>query len=162
LKREAGMPSGSAGGSSGWVAWVCRILGLCVFVAAFFLPAIRSGAAGPDAVIFPGWKCASVALSMTTALFGKTVSGGPSTAVLLVAMSGWINPLIVLFLLFCVAARLRMARAIVAVVILLCMGATWSFFALQKVTPLTGHYLWIAGALVILLPEVIIWRNKHT
>jgi hypothetical protein len=48
------------------------------------------------------------------------------------------------------------------VVILLCMGATWSFFALQKVTPLTGHYLWIAGALVILLPEVIMWRNKHT
>jgi hypothetical protein len=156
------MPSASTGGGSGWVAWVCRIVGLCVFVAAFFLPAVRSGAAGPDAVIFPGWKCASVALSMTTALFGKSVSGGPSTAVFLVAMSGWINPLIVLFLLFCIAARLRVARAIVAVVILLCMGATWWFFALQKVTPLSGHYLWIAGALVILLPEFMIRRSKAT
>jgi len=154
------MPSGSAGGGSGWVAWMCRIFGLCIFVAAFFLPAVRSGAAGPDAVIFPGWKCASVALSMTTALFGKSVSGGPSTAVFLVAMSGWINPLIVLFLLLCVAARLRAARVIVAVVILLCMGATWWFFALQKVTPLMGHFLWIGGALVILLSELLIPREK--
>jgi hypothetical protein len=41
------------------------------------------------------------------------------------------------------------------VLIVLCMAATWWFFALQKVTPLIGHWLWIAGAVLVLLPEAM-------
>ena len=143
------MPSGG----NRWLVWICRIVGLAVFALAFIEPAVRHGAAGPDATVFSGWKCASIALTETTALFSKAVSGAPPLPIFLVAMSGWINPLIVLFLLLCVSSRLRIARGIVAVIILLCMGATWMFFHLQSVTPLIGHFLWIGGALLILLPD---------
>jgi hypothetical protein len=34
------------------------------------------------------------------------------------------------------------------------MAATWVFFFHSHLVPLIGHFLWIAGALTILLPEV--------
>ena len=48
-----------------WIGWVLRLIGLGIFVLAFFQLAVRSGEPGPEAVIFPGWKCASIALSQT-------------------------------------------------------------------------------------------------
>ena len=45
-----------------WILWAVRLVGFCLFVLAFFLPAIRAGQ-GASAVVFPGWKCASVALT---------------------------------------------------------------------------------------------------
>ncbi len=134
--------------------WIVLLLGFCVFVVAFFLPAVRAGATGPEAVVFPGWKCASVALTETIALVGKSGVEKPSFAVLLVIFSGWINPLVLLLLCFSFWQGLLVARRVLAVLILLCMAATWAFFALQKVTPLVGHFLWIAGALLILIAAV--------
>jgi hypothetical protein len=134
--------------------WVLRIVGLGIFVLAFFQLAVRSGAPGPDAVVFPGWKCASVALTETVGLFGKSVAWPPALPILLVVFSGWINPLVVLVILSSFFSKLRILRRILGILILLCMVATWWFFALQKVTPLVGHWLWIAGALLILGPDV--------
>jgi hypothetical protein len=149
------MPQRGGSDSRFWMALVLRVLGLCIFAAAFFLPACRLGAPGPGEVVFPGWKCASVALSETMSLFGKSVSGAPPFQALLVVMSGWINPLIVLVLLASFSRRLLMARRVMGVVVLVCMAATWTFFAQQKLVPLLGHFLWIAGALLILLPEAL-------
>lgn len=146
------MPAASSSTANRWIGPVLRILGLGVFVLAFFLPAVSAGA-GAEATVFPGWKCASIALSETVGLFGKSASF--SLPVLLVVFSGWINPLVVLALLFSFFGRLRTLRRILGALIVLCMAATWTFFALQKVTPLTGHWLWIAGALLILAPEVL-------
>jgi hypothetical protein len=138
-----------------WIGLVLRVLGLGVFALAFFLPAVRSGATGPDAVVLPGWKCASIALTETVGLFGKSVAWPPALPVLLVIFSGWINPLIVLVLLSSFVSKLRVVRRILGVLILLCMAATWAFFSMQKVTPLIGHFLWIGGALLILAPDAI-------
>lgn len=148
------MSLGISNGAGRWVRWGLRIVGLGIFVLAFFQVAVRSGVPGPDAVVFPGWKCASVALTETVALFGKSVAWPPPLPILLVVFSGWINPLVALVLLFSFFSKLRILRRIVGILILLCMVATWWFFALQKVTPLIGHWLWIAGALLILGPDV--------
>jgi hypothetical protein len=138
-----------------WISRVVRLLGFCIFVAAFFLPAVRAGAPGPDVVVFPGWKCASVALTETVALFGKSGFAAPSFAVWLVVLSGWINPLVLLLLCLSFSRSLLILRRILAALVLLCMAATWTFFALQKVTPLIGHFLWIAGALLVVLPAAV-------
>ena len=48
---------------------ICQVFGFCIFVAAFFLPAVRD--AGPLTSwsnIFKGWECARIA---TTAMFQK-------------------------------------------------------------------------------------------
>jgi hypothetical protein len=41
------------------------------------------------------------------------------------------------------------------VLVILCMAATWTFFAEETLAPLIGHYLWIAGALLIVLPDAL-------
>ncbi|HEY1766557.1 MAG TPA: hypothetical protein VGG26_02830 [Terracidiphilus sp.] len=133
---------------SQWILWALRLLGFCIFVWAFFLPAIRAGS-GTSAIVFDGWKCASIAATETVALFGKSAGGAPSFEVLLVAISGWINPLVPLLLLLSFARSLLVVRRVLAVLVLLCIAATWTFFALQKATPLIGHMLWIAGALLV-------------
>jgi hypothetical protein len=153
------MSSSTARQTNRWILWVLRLIGLGVFVLAFFLPAVRAGGPAAQATVFPGWKCASVALTETVALFGKSVHWPPPLPVLLVVFSGWINPLVVLLLLTSFFVRLRMLRRVLGVFILLCMMATWYFFALQKVAPLAGHWLWIAGALLILLPEAVRGRR---
>jgi hypothetical protein len=137
-----------------WVSRVVPLLGFCIFVAAFFLPAVRAGAPGSDVVVFPGWKCASVALTETVGLFGKSGLAAPSFPVWLVVFSGWINPLVLLLLCFSFSRRFLTLRRVLAVLTVLCMAATWTFFALQKVTPLIGHFLWIAGALLVLASAI--------
>lgn len=142
------------------IGWAVRLLGLCIFVVAFFVPAVRAGSPGSEAVVFPGWKCASVALTETVALVGKTGVEKPSFEVLLVIFSGWINPLVLLLFVLSIWRGLLALRRVLAVIVLLCMAATWIFFAVQKVTPLIGHFLWIAGALLVLLSAVIGERQK--
>jgi hypothetical protein len=152
---EALMPLRSWSEAHRGTLLIVRLLGFCLFVAAFFLPAVRSGPVGPEATVFPGWKCASIALGETVALFGKSVSGPPSFEVLLVVLSGWINPLALLLMCFGFSRGFAILRRVLAAMILLCMAATWNFFALQKLSPLAGHFLWIAGALLILIPAAI-------
>jgi hypothetical protein len=156
------MSSRASSETNHWIGWVLRLIGLGVFVLAFFLQAVRSGAPGPDAIVFPGWKCASIALTQTVGLFNKSVAWPPPLAVLLVIFSGLINPLVGINLLISFFSKLRIVRRILGVFIVLCMAATWWFFVLQKVTPLAGHWLWIAGALLILLPEAMPGRRSET
>jgi hypothetical protein len=155
------MKKGSAGHL--WLVLTCRIVGLLVFAWAFLLPAVRLGAAGDaSAAVYPGFKCASLALSETMTLFGKTVQGtAPVQAYLLVA-SGWINPLIVIILLLSFWRILQLVRRILGVLVLLCMAATWVFLAMEKLTPLLGHFLWIAGALAVLAAELPRARPRPT
>jgi hypothetical protein len=157
-EREALMPERGWIQAHPWVTFICRLLGLGVFVLAFFLPAVSSPE--PGATVFPGWKCASIALTEINALFGKAVTGTPSFEVILVVLSGWINLLIALVLCCSFSRKLVILRRILGGLILICMGATWMFFSLEKVSPLIGHYLWIAGALLILAPDAIGGKRK--
>jgi hypothetical protein len=135
---------------------VGRILGLCVFVIAFFLPACRAGSYDN----FKGWECAQQTLGAFLALFGKPNPEMPFYIALLVALSGLINPIILLIFSFSLWQRFVLPRRILAMAVLACMAATWTFFVLWKLTPLIGHYLWIAGALVILAPDAIGGKRK--
>lgn len=149
-------PMASGNGGVRWGVLASRLAGLGIFVLAFFLPAVRLGAAGDAAAhVFPGWQCASLALNETMALFGKSVKGAPPIAACLMAVSGWLNPLIAIDLLLSLWRGALMVRRIVGVLVILCMAATWIFFVEEKLTPLPGHFLWIAGAVLILLPDAL-------
>jgi hypothetical protein len=157
------MPTESGSAGRLWFVLTCRILGLLVFAGAFLLPAVRLGAAGDaSAVVYSGYKCATLALTETASLFGKTVTGRPPIQAFLLAMSGWINPLIVLILLLSFWRFLKWLRRILGVLVLLCMAATWTFLVMEKLSPLVGHVLWIAGALAILAAEIPRTRPRQT
>jgi hypothetical protein len=144
-----------------WGALVCRALGLMVFAVAFLLPAIKLNSGSADSVVFPGWKCASIALSQSVALFGKATPGGPSFQAILLTLSGWINILVPIVLLLSFWRVLLMARRVIGGFILLCMAATWTLLAMEKLTPMIGHVLWIVGALVILAPDALCARTAE-
>jgi hypothetical protein len=128
---------------------ICRMLGLCIFIAAFFLPACRD--AGPVNAFtntFKGWECARITF---TAAFQKDSYESWN---FLAVMSGWINPLILVYLPFSFITRFTKVRRSLAVAVLVCMAATWTFFIVAHIVPLIGHFMWIAGALMILASEV--------
>jgi hypothetical protein len=130
---------------------ISRILGFCVYVAAFFLPACREPAtlAGVTPDSYMGYNCAWMTLVNTFS--GELWISQYSLAIL----SGWINPLILLYLFLLLFPKLFWLRRIVAGSIALFIAGTWVFFALVPLVPLIGHILWIAGILLILVGEAI-------
>ncbi len=138
---------------------IVRLLGIVVFVTAFFLPAVRDGHAssGPGSAPIAGWTCAMVAISASAGIL-HLVSGAMQGKELLGAccliLSGWVNPLVLLYLFFCIWRKFVRIRRVLAVAILICFVATWVFFVKAPMVPLIGHFLWVAGALMILSGEV--------
>ncbi|MGD0912697.1 MAG: hypothetical protein ABR928_12425 [Terracidiphilus sp.] len=141
-----------------WIVPVLRILGLAIFVLAFWQPAVRAG----QTTVLPGWKCATIASTESMTLFGKPGPGKHQFIEYLVAFSGWINLLIVLVILASPVRALLVVRRIFAVAIMLCMAGTWVLFAQQQISPLTGHFMWIAGALLVIIPEAFPGRRRGT
>lgn len=137
---------------------ICQVVGICIFVAAFFLLAV--GVTSTSSNIIYGWECAKIAIQATPALFEKPDPDMPLYVNPLLAMSGWINPLVLLYVSFCFAPKFFRVRRILAVAILVCMVATWILFILMTLYPLIGHFLWIGGALLILAPEVLACQRK--
>jgi|ERR1035437_6858274 hypothetical protein len=128
---------------------ISRVVGFCVYVWAFFLPACREvatpGGDAPD--VFQGSRCAWITLVNTL---------NPEmwhSRNFLAVFSGWVNPLILLYLVFLLFPKFRWPRRILAGAIVVFIAGTWVFFALFPLVPLIGHVLWIAGILLILAGE---------
>jgi|SRR5580698_1133114 hypothetical protein len=128
------------------VLGVARILGYFVYLGAFFLPAIREPG---QTETYKGSFCAWVTLINTfNPEFLKSRN-------ILAICSGWINPLMILYVGFLFSGRLRKARRLIASVVLVFMLCTWVFFYVAPMVPLIGHFLWIAGILMILAGEIV-------
>jgi hypothetical protein len=133
---------------------ICAIAGLGLCIAGFFLPAVRfppdprpEARWGPGAVSreFQGYECAAVTL-VGTANFVQH----PSLMAVPIVFIGWINPLLLLYLLAGAVKKLGAARPFLAGTILVGCVAMWILLAEDHVTLLAGHYLWIAGIVLIL------------
>jgi len=139
-----------------WGIFISRILGLLVYVAAFFLPACREAAGrdGDAPTILQGSRCALITLVNS---FNHEVW---HSKYFLAVLSGWINPLILLYLFLLILPVFVWPRRVVAGVILLFIAATWVLFYQIPLVPLVGHFLWIAGILMILAGEAFPRRKS--
>ncbi|MGD0894351.1 MAG: hypothetical protein ABR923_22755 [Terracidiphilus sp.] len=154
---------------------VVRLVGFIAFALAFLLPAVqlagRADGPGTGPFVLPGWMCTAVATGATAGLFHASASawqGKDAAGVAFLIMSGWVNPLVVIYLVFTIWRRVVVIRRILATAILICIAAAWAFFAESWKTnspmhPLIGHYVWIAGILVMLSPEAaaLFTRRKN-
>jgi hypothetical protein len=129
---------------------ISRIAGFCIYVAAFFLPACREAAtpinSNPEVLL--GSRCAWITLVNTW---------NPEmwhSQYFLAILSGWINPLLLLYMIFLLLPKLVWPRRIVAGIIVLFIAGTWVLFSMIPLVPLIGHVLWIAGILMILGGEL--------
>lgn len=129
---------------------IARLVGFLVYVWAFFLPAVREIATpindAPE--MLRGSRCAWVTLVNT---LNREMWNSKD---FLAVFSGWINPLLVLYLIFLLFPVFRWPRRVVAAIIMLFLIGTWVFFALYPLVPLVGHFLWVAGILLLLSGEI--------
>lgn len=125
---------------------IARLVGFCMYVSAFFLPACREF----DSLHgFKGYECAWVTLVNTVSReLWRSID-------CLAILSGWINPLLLLYLIFLLIPRFRWPRRIVALAIVIFIAGTWVFFVHAHLVPLVGHLLWIVGILLILAGEAV-------
>ncbi len=144
------MSESKRGATAARAVLIGRLVGICIYVWAFFLPAVREVATpGGDApMVLKGSRCAWVTLINT--LNPEMWHSKDFLAV----FSGWINPLLVLYLIFLLFPIFRWPRRIAAGVIALFLIGTWVFFTQYPLVPLVGHFLWAAGILLILAGEV--------
>jgi hypothetical protein len=143
------MAQGTGSATVRWAVIVARIVGFFVYIAAFFLPAVREVATGGDAPdVLQGSRCAWITLvnSCSHELWHSQN--------FLAILSGWINPLIALYLIFLLFPKFRWPRRVAAGLIVLFILGTWVFFYVYPLVPLVGHFLWIAGILLILAGEL--------
>jgi hypothetical protein len=139
---------------------IYQIAGFCIFVMAFFLPACHVGGSGTFAENVLGWECAKTAIETMPYLFQKTAPYIPYYVFLAIVISGWINPLILIYLSFSLTSKHLWIHKFIAIAILICIVITWIFFSFAHFVPLIGHFLWIAGALLILAPEALFFKRK--
>jgi len=131
------------------------IVGLCLLVPAFFLPAIiMQQHSGPGLGTQPGWVCAVMATASLAGIFkGSIASATPDILCLMV--SGLVNPLLLIYFIFCLWPKLVWVRLCLAIVILAGIATSWRFFYYSHLTPTIGHFLWVAGIVVILAGELV-------
>jgi hypothetical protein len=157
------------------ISWIVRSIGFGVFVVSFFLPAVGTtgGGIGPDQL--QGFLCAFFSLAFLVAL-PKTLltaafsHGHDHPSVLPYPLlnslelygAALVLPLVVVYLLICIVGPdSRRIRRRVALAILAGLACGWCFLQFpsdmpssDQMTPMVGHYVWIAGTLLILLPEL--------
>ena len=93
---------------------------------------------------------------MPSAIFlHPTHLGGIATKDLPLLFCGWVNPFVVVYLLFCIGQSFVRSRRVFAMAILACLACAWIVLAQEAFTPLIGHYLWVAGILFMLAPEAL-------
>jgi hypothetical protein len=131
---------------------LARLIGLVIFAVAFLLPACRD----PFGEVYPGWKCAQITLGATVAPEAYT-----SWDVLAV-LSGMINPFAVFALLLSFSKHLYGLKLGLFLGTLLFIACTWLFFFQARIVPLAGHFLWIAGALILVFTSAFfLLENPH-
>ena len=138
---------------------IVQIVGLAIFVAAFFLPSVRDPGSvpGPGSRPLLGWSCALFAAASTGTIlhWNTTQSTKETVGSICLILSGWVNPLVFFYLTCSLWRRMVVIRRVFAVAIVLCYVATWVFFAQAPMVPLVGHYLWVLGGLLILAGELV-------
>ncbi|MGD0831378.1 MAG: hypothetical protein ABR907_10570 [Terracidiphilus sp.] len=133
------------------IVWIARLVGVGIYILAFFLPAVREvatpGGDPPDAL--QGSRCAWVTLVNT---FNPEMWRSKD---FLAVLSGWINPLLVVYLIFLIFPSFVWPRRIAAGAMLAFLAGTWIFFDLYPLVPLLGHWLWAGGIVLIVAGEFV-------
>jgi hypothetical protein len=138
-------------------AKICRIMGILLLFAAFFLPACEMSGLGS----LRGYECAVDAFYVTYSFMTHPEPDGRFGQFLIV-LSGWVNPLLLLYLLSTSWKKVARIRGPLALATLLFLGVACIVVAGNRtfmgfpwslgfpLTPLVGHYFWVAGILLIL------------
>jgi hypothetical protein len=138
--------------------------GFALYFISFFTPSIGN----PDfhqktdmlAHALPGWNCAFFSVYLGAAgiiaIFhpsGLTSEGRQSFVSLL--LPGLVNPLLLTYLVLALRGRAARLRRTIAIIIPFFIASSAITFAVIPFKPLVGFYLWMAGSILALLPDLL-------
>ena len=123
-------------------------IGLLLYVVSFFLVAV--GYSGVPSGVVRGYACAEI--SLISPLTEASSFNKPFEYVSLL-ISGWINLVFVTGLCFTFSKLYRQVPAIFGIVIVLMIPFPWVVFHHEALYPREGHFVWIAGMLLVLFSE---------
>jgi CDP-diglyceride synthetase len=133
------------------VRWIFLLLGIGLFAFSFTLPAIRETAKpGVASNLMQGYDCAVTALLVPWGKDGFTIMRSDPLSYFSILLSGWINPLFVLAVIFVLvrpAWRINSAfRVVVSLLFIFC----WVVFFKIHFRAYTGYWVWMTGVLLAL------------
>ncbi len=127
------------------------VVGFAVYLIAFFLPAVK--ATDGDVAGLQGWVCAAWSLVLSFAVLrGGLQSLKPDHFLLI--LSGLVNPLMVVYLGLWAWPRFARIRMGIGAAVGAGLVSSWVYLVTQKFALLAGHFLWVAGILIILSTEI--------
>lgn len=144
-------------------SWLVRIAALAVFAVSFALPAILLASSGPDNQPLKGWMCASFASILGPKALVQSLGQGVRSEDVLIVLGGLVNYFFLVILVLAFWRPLVRTRLAFGALMLPCFVATWISFASSKTAPLIGHFLWIAGAVLLVVPDIVsLFRKPQT
>jgi hypothetical protein len=141
----------------GWRApFVLRVVGLVLFVVAYFLPAVRNGDGGAGAMW--GWSCAYLSLNFLLGAVNDLFHGRAQGQEMLIGASGLINLLVPGFL---VVRGWAWKWGLAVVTTLLVVVVVPAALHVSEMKAIAGCYLWLGGTLVVLVSEFVPAKEKE-
>jgi hypothetical protein len=135
------------------------LLGLVLYVASFFLTAVKDSKTSAG---MPGYKCATTALLAPWGGDGLNMLRETPVDYFALLFSGWINPVfLITALAFLIQPKGRFA-GILRVVLLLMLPACWIVFYKAELRPAQGYFLWTAAMLLVLFSNTLIRSGART
>jgi hypothetical protein len=129
---------------------IVRLLGVTLFVVAFFLPAVNGQQLGDSPL--SGLQCAWITIVIATASVTRE-SGGAASDIVMIVLSAIASPLAATLGVLALLGKAPRARLWLTPLLPICLIAASVFVAHSKMHPLIGHYVWTAGALLMTAPE---------
>lgn len=126
-------------------------IGLLLYVISFFLIAIAHSA-------IRGYFCAGFALEVPwsqNALGHQGVFEGRLFEWVALLISGWINPFFIAATVFLCFGRPSRMGSVLRIVVILMIPFCWVVFHYEDIYPREGHFVWIAGMLLVLFSKEI-------
>lgn len=126
------------------------ILGLLIFVGAFFLGAVGDQGSSTR-VSLQGYQCATLALLSPWGRDGLSFLHDAPLTYISVLLSGWINPVFLISAFLLSIHRLPRVAAGLRIATLVMIPFCWVVFRAAHLVPREGHFVWVAGILLTLL-----------
>lgn len=130
------------------ISRVVLLIAMVLYVASFFLTAVKESSASPGASGYTGYLCAYLTLLTPWGHDGMRMLREGPVDYFAILFSGWINPVFLITLVLLLRRPNRPVGAILRIVLLFMFVAPWIVFHKEHLYPVAGYFLWTAAMLL--------------
>ncbi len=138
---------------------VLLLIGMVLYIASFFLTAVKDAYASPSASGYPGYLCAYLTLLTPWGHDGMRMLQRDPLGYFGILFSGWINPVFLITVVL--VLRHKRLGAILRIVLLLMFVACWVVFYKEHLRPQIGYFLWTAAMLLALFSNMFSTADRE-